>query len=119
MQRPFTGPMPSRASPPYDFFAVGGAGAIGSGMSEFQMSCIISQRPPSFTQRTMYLPESAGGNPGGRLAFAGHTKFQRPSSVAEAPLAHTDSARIERVAAIVFICPKNPRIASFPRTGAM
>src|SRR5438876_631433 len=71
---PFTGRCRAASSlaPPggaYDFLCVG-AGAIASGTSEFQMSCTISQRPFSFTQRTMYLPESAAGAPGGRLAAA-------------------------------------------------
>src|SRR5438270_7471334 len=70
---------------------------MGSATSEFQMSCTINQRPFSFTQRTMYFPESAAGSPGGRLAVAGQPKCQRPSSSACGPLAQTDSAHTRRM----------------------
>src|SRR5207244_13375371 len=79
--------------PPHHFLVLGDAGAIGSATSEFEMACTIRQRPFSFTQRTIYLPESAAGAPGGRLAPAGQAKFQRPSSSARGPWAQTDSAR--------------------------
>src|SRR5439155_4704244 len=112
----------TREKPPHHFLALGGAGAIGSATSEFQMSCTIRQRPFSFTQRTMYLPESAGGAPGGRLAAAGHAKFQRPSSSASGPWAQTDSARTVSTGGgldIEFIVVMNARMASRPWTGGM
>src|SRR5256885_11892280 len=70
----------------------------------------------------MYLPESAAGAPGGRLAPAAQAKFQRPSSTAMGPLAHTDSARTVSTGGgldIEFIIVMNPRMASRPRTGGM
>src|SRR5918996_1406755 len=57
------------------------------------MSCAMSQRPFSLTQRTRYLPESTAGAPGGSRAPAGQAKCQRPCSTAVVPLPHTDSAR--------------------------
>src|SRR5437763_715991 len=74
------------------------------------------------TQRTMYLPESAAGAPGGRFAPAAHAKFQRPSSSASAPWAQTESARTVSTGGgldIEFIIVMNPRMASRPRTGGM
>src|SRR5207249_8613137 len=114
--RPFTGRCRAASSlaPPggaYDFLGVG-AGAIGSATSEFQISWAISQRPFSCTQRTMYLPESTAGAPGGRLAAAGQAKCQRPRSTAIAPLAHTESARTVSTGGgldIVFSTAKNAR----------
>src|SRR2546427_8105955 len=105
-----------------DFLGLGDAGVIGIATSEFQMSCTISQRPFSFTQRTMYLPESAAGAPGGRLAAAGQAKCQRPSSSACGPLAQTDSAHTRRVAGgldMEFMVVMKARTASPPRTGGM
>src|SRR5688572_4722600 len=90
--------------------------------SLFQMSCAMSQRPFSFTQRTRYLPESEAGAPGGRLAAAGHAKCHRPCSTAVGPLAHTDSARKVSTGGgldMVLMTPKKARIESRPRTGAM
>ena len=95
---------------------------MGIATSEFQMSCTISQRPFSFTQRTMYLPESAAGAPGGRLAAAGQAKFQRPSSRACGPLAQTDSAHTRRMGGgldMEFMVVMKARIASRPCTGGM
>src|SRR5204863_490264 len=94
----------------------------GIAASEFQMSCTINQRPFSFTQRTMYFPESAAGSPGGRLAVAGQPKCQRPSSSACGPLAQTDSAHTRRMGGgldMEFIVVMKARIASRPCTGAM
>src|SRR5207247_213888 len=105
-----------------DFLGLGDAGVMGSATSEFQMSCAISQRPFSFTQRTMYLPESTAGAPGGRLAVAGHAKCQRPISSACGPLAQTDSAHTRRVGGgldMEFMVVMKARIASRPCTGAM
>src|SRR6266850_5761105 len=95
---------------------------MGIATSEFQMSCAMSQCELSFTQRTMYLPESAAGMPGGRLAPAAQAKCQRPRSTAIAPLAHTDSARTVSTGGgldMVFSTAKNARIESRPCIGGM
>src|SRR2546426_407095 len=95
---------------------------MGIATSEFQMSCAMSQRVLSFTHRTMYLPESTAGAPGGRLAAAGQAKRQRPRSTAIGPLAHTESARTVSTGGgldMVFSTAKNARIESRPCTGGM
>src|SRR5207237_2047993 len=94
----------------------------GSATSEFQISCAINQCPFSLTQRTIYLPESAAGAPGGRLAVAGHAKCQRPSSSACGPLAQTDSAHTRRMGGgvdIEFIVVMKARMAYGPTSGGM
>ena len=86
------------------------------------MSCAMSQCPFSLTHRTMYLPESTAGAPGGRLAPAGQANCQRPRSTAIAPLAHTESARTVSTGGgldMVFSTVKNARIESRPCTGGM
>src|SRR5207245_10815903 len=48
----------------------GAGGAVGNGKSLFQTSSTMSRRPFCCAQRTMYLPESTAGVPGGSLAPA-------------------------------------------------
>src|SRR6266542_1696270 len=100
--------------------AGGGGGAVGSGESLFQISSTMSHFPFCCAQRTMYLPESAAGVPGGSGAPVGQAQCQRPRSTARGPLPTTDSPRSVRVACgPVFIVAKNARIASLPCTVAM
>src|SRR6266545_4718854 len=99
----------------------GGAGGVGSGVSLFQTSSAMSHFPFCSVHRTMYLPESAAGVPGGSFAPAGKVQFQRPVSTATGPLATTVTARRVSVGrgSIALMVAKNARIASLPLIVAM
>src|SRR3989442_12402171 len=95
---------------------------MGIGTAEFQIS--FGMRPRAFAchQGKMYLPESAGGAAGGRLAAGGQAKCQRPKSTAIGPLAHTDSARTVSTGGgldMPFSTAKKLRIASRSCMGGM
>src|SRR2546428_1851028 len=97
--------------------ARGGVGAaVGNGKSLFQTSSTMSQRSFCCDQRTMYLPESTAGVPGGSLAPAGKAQCQRPGSTATGPPPPTVWARSVSGGrgAVVLIIAKQARTASLP-----
>ena len=85
------------------------------------MSSTITHFPFCCSQRTMYLPESTAGMPGGSFAPGAFSQRQRPRSTAPPPLPMTFSDRSVSVGrgSIVLMTAKNARIASLPVIVAM